>query len=148
MRISAAGNERGFTLIELLAVLAIVGLASAAVMLAIPDRRGSPRHDAERFAARVRAAGDEAVIGAHAIRLRITPTGYAFDRRNHGQWRAIADPPFEPLRWGEGVSPEPATARLLFDPTGLADPLTLILRRGSARVTVRIEGDGAVHVAP
>jgi general secretion pathway protein H len=55
MPISATGRARrqsGFTLVELLIVLTIVGLMSAAVVIAMPDQRGSLVSEAERFAAR------------------------------------------------------------------------------------------------
>lgn len=40
---SATSAERGFTLVELLVTLVILGLASAAVVLAMPDPRGELR---------------------------------------------------------------------------------------------------------
>ena len=67
MPISAPGNSRpaaegGFTLVELMVVLTVIGLASAAAVLAMPDPRGRLVDEGARFAARVRAAQDSAVM--------------------------------------------------------------------------------------
>ena len=56
MPISAPGNSRpaaegGFTLVELMVVLTVIGLASAAAVLAMPDPRGRLVDEGARFAA-------------------------------------------------------------------------------------------------
>ena len=57
MPTSVAGSKltsrnAGFTLIELMIVVTIIGLASAVVVLALPDPRGRLRDEAAQFAAR------------------------------------------------------------------------------------------------
>ena len=117
MRTSATGN--GFTLIELMVVLAFNGLTSAAVVLAIPDPRGSLVQEAERFAARAKAVQERAVMDARATSVRVTAAGYGFDRRERSGWSAIgADE-----RWAEGTAVAfggESAARIVFDSTGTA----------------------------
>ena len=57
-----AANRAGFTLVELLMVVAIIGLAAGAVVLSVPDPRPSVAEDAERFAARLSRAREEAGV--------------------------------------------------------------------------------------
>src|SRR3546814_11485095 len=76
MRISATGRTEGFTLVELLIVLTIVGLMSAAVVLAMPDPRGNLSAEAEQFAARAAAARNLAIVDAEALSMRGPPIGY------------------------------------------------------------------------
>ena len=131
-------------------VLAIIGLVSGAVVLAMPDPRGDLRHDAERFAARAHAAQDKAVIEARAIALLVTSDGYGFERRERGVWTLIGEKPFEERRWAKGATAlvgDAGQARALFDPTGQVEPMDVTLVRDATRVTVRIEADGTVHVA-
>jgi len=143
-RDAARGSERGFTLIELMVVLVIVGLAAAAVVLAMPDPGGSVQAEAERFAARAKAARDSAIIGSRPVALRISAAGYDIAERSRGEWRPAAH-----YDWAEGTEAEAGggpAGGTRFDSTGLADPLYVTLRRGGRRVAVEIGHDGGVHV--
>ncbi len=141
-----AGNpnrrRNGFTMVELMVVLFIIGLAATAVVLAVPEQGGSLQAEAERFAARAKAARDAAIVEARPVALTIDSRGYGFARRSGGEWRSGAR-----HAWAQGTAAEAAPAAgTRFDSTGLAEPLTLILRRGERQAAVRIGADGNVHV--
>ncbi|WP_443019513.1 GspH/FimT family pseudopilin [Sphingomonas adhaesiva] len=144
------GQAAGFTLIELMVVITVIGLASAAAVLAMPDSRGRLMDEATRFAARTRAAHDSAIIEARPVSLWITATGYGFDRWRGGQWSPIADGGLKVERWGNGTAAGNGLVRerVTFDTTGLTDrPITVTLHREGARADVEIAADGSVRVA-
>ena len=132
-------KRRGFTLVELMVVLVILGLASAAVILTLPERGGSLAAEAERFAARAKAARDDAILDSRAASIAIDPAGYEVTRRTES---ARYD-------WVEGTQPALSggrDGRIRFGATGLADPAHLVLRRGSWLVAIDIGEDGNVRV--
>lgn len=132
-------SESGFTLIELMVVLVIIGLASAAVVLAMPETGGSLESEAERFAARAKAARDGAIVEARAASLQVDAAGYDMFRRADGAWQPVAQ-----YEWVQGTEVQGGETR--FDPTGIADPLSVVLRRNGRQVAVDINGDGTIHV--
>ena len=164
MPISAAGSNRaergftpmrrsaehGFTLVELMVVVTIIGLASASVVWAMPDPRGRVQDEAVRFAARVRAAHDLAIVEARPVSVWVTGGGYGFDRRLTGGWTPIAEKPMRVERWSEGtrasVGDASGRVRVTFDPTGLTDrPAAIRLDRDGVGAVVNIDADGSVH---
>ena len=147
MPTSATGRaEAGFTLVELLIVLTIMGLLAASVVLALPDGRASLRAEAEGFAALAKAAKDKAVIDGRPLSLRVTPEGYAFAERRRGEWRPLSREPFGDRSWSEGTALAGEAQRLVFDPTGLVEPASLILVREEDQVRVTVSADGTIGI--
>jgi general secretion pathway protein H len=143
--------EHGFTLIELMIVITIIGLASAAVVWALPDPRGRLLDEATRFAARTRAAQQSAIVDARPVSVWVSGGGYGFDERTHGSWAPIGEKPLRVTSWGKGTRAIIADAggrqRIMFDSTGLADrPLDVRLKRDAEEVSVSIAPDGSVKV--
>ncbi|SEI74478.1 type II secretion system protein H (GspH) [Sphingomonas sp. OV641] len=140
LKVGRRTAERGFTLVELMIVIAVIGLASAAAVLAMPDPRGRLVDEGARFATRVRAARDAAVIGGRPVSVWVTPAGYGFDERRGGQWIAIAEKPLRVAQWSDGTQAILSErARVTFDSTGMADRmLEVSLRRDRTRITVTV----------
>jgi general secretion pathway protein H len=140
----AGRKQEGFTLVELMVVLVIMGLAAAAVMLALPEAGGSLAGGADRFAARARTARDTAILDSRVIALQIGRGGYEVARREAGVWRTQAH-----YDWAGRTIPDvggSGEASIRFDSTGFAEPARVMLRRGEERIAVDISGDGGVHV--
>ena len=137
-------KERGYTLVELMVVLVIIGLAAAAVVLALPDPGGSLAGEGDRFAARARAARDTAILESRAVALQIGRGGYEVARRENDVWRTEAH-----YDWAQRTVADvggSSAASIRFDSTGFSEPARVTLRRGDEHLAIDIGGDGGVHV--
>jgi len=141
--------EHGFTLVELMVVLTVMALMAGAVVLTIGSRNGDVAETAGRFASRIAAARDEAIVGGHPVAVWITPSGYGFERYAAGRWQAYVQKPFEARDWGRGLSASGSDgrSRVAFDTIGLPDSGWIVaVGDGDRRTSVRLAANGDVTV--
>jgi general secretion pathway protein H len=143
--------QNGFTLVELMIVIFLIGLASAAVVLSLPGEKSILRQDADKLAARIAAARDQAVLESKPMAIWFRPSGYGFEQRSKGQWQAANGKSFTQNEWSKGTKlglKEQASARLIFDATGLPSaPLDLTLRNNDATLQIVVSASGDVKIA-
>lgn len=143
-------SETGFTLVELMVTLVILGLIASAVALTVPDGRPRLTDEAERLAARLVRAREEAVMTNRGVDVAITSKGFGFRSLTRGVWTPLTAPPFEDRNWPEGV-----TARLetddgrdgvRFSSDGAATPARLILSQDEMQIVVVVDDGGIVRI--
>lgn len=169
--INGARHERGLTLLELLVVMAILALLVTVAVFNAPPPRSSARAEAERFAARLVAASEQAVLQGAVMSIEMTPAGYRVLRYAGGKWTAGGDTGgFTERRFGRGVSvtliiedaalanrstadgagAKERAQRIVLDPVGVApafeaafaDSRGRWLVRGGENQTVEVVDDG------
>lgn len=160
MPTSATGNnawtqspregQTGFTLIEMMVVLVILGLASAAVVMAIPPSGGRVRDEGERLAARILAVRDDAILAGRSTRMVIERNGYIAERRTQGRWQSYGGKGFGEVAFPAGIAAATGdTGRVIvtFDATGgVAEPATIDIAKDAVAVRIDIPANGTVRV--
>lgn len=143
-------SQEGFTLVELMVALALIGLATAAIVLTLPAPGGGAAGEATRFAARVAALRDRAVIEGRTHGLWVSASGYGFERRTLDGATPLTDGRLARADWraGTAVSVDGvAQGRLSFDRIGLPDrPMTVAITSGESTASVAIDAAGKVSV--
>ncbi|WP_205480151.1 GspH/FimT family pseudopilin [Sphingomonas arenae] len=141
-------RQQGFTLVELLVVITVMALLATGVVMTLPASGAGTRDAAGRFAARVAAARDTAVLTGRPTGLWVSPSGYGFEQLRGTEWQPVDAPPLAQADWGRDVEAAvQRQARLRFDSIGLPDrALEVRLVSGTRLATVRIGSNGDVEV--
>jgi len=94
----------GFSLIEILVVTAILAVVAATVTLAIAGAGGERQlaRDADRIAALVGYACEQAELSGRDIGLSLSRGGYQFSRSDHAGWLLLRDDELRPRKWSVG----------------------------------------------
>ncbi|MDQ3245900.1 MAG: GspH/FimT family pseudopilin [Pseudomonadota bacterium] len=142
----------GFTLVELMVVIAVMALIAGAAVLTIASPGDGPKDSATRFATRLAAARDEAVLRARPVSAWVTASGYGFEQYAGGQWQPITAKPFAGANWPEGTrvsldDSSSARARVRFDSLGLPEsPARFSLAADGRTVAIAVAANGDVRV--
>lgn len=142
---SAKGARAGFTLVELMMTLVVIGLAAGAVILSMPDPRPAVGETAERFAARLVRAREEAILTNHIVAVSADAGGYDFAGFDGADWISL-NGPFTRQSWDEGVVAPRRPVRIVFDATGGAEPAEVLLSRDGRTIAIQVDAAGEVTI--
>lgn len=140
----------GFTLVELMVVIFIMGLLAGAVIINIPSGNDVTQ-DSERFAIRVAAARDNAILQSRPILLWVAQSGYGFEILSEGQWIPDTDTEFASQNWNDTsvTLGQDDQIRIIFDSTGLpSDGFNISLKNADSQQSISMNAAGVVKIGP
>ncbi len=155
--------NRGLTLVELLVVLAIVALIASVIALNAPAPANDARTEADRFAARLKAASQQAIMTGTVIGLDLNQADYRFYTYHRGDWSLADAAELHADQFPDGVSVSidiagaPKTEErqekvadeapdIFFSPTGETTPMKVELRSKRRLWIVEMDAGGAIQV--
>jgi general secretion pathway protein H len=162
IRIPRSRPSSGFTLIELLVVVVIIGVISAALVIAIGGSSERQLANAsDRFEALIGHACNQAELTGREIGVVVSANGYAFSRLDRDEWRSLGtDGELRGRSWPTGLRieltrddrtlalsvPGHETPQLVCFSSGEMTPFALVLALGDATARYRIVGkdDGSL----
>ncbi len=143
-------NDSGMTLVEMLVVLAIIGVAAGAVTLGIGSATRAPsvESEARRFASRLQAAADDAMLGDRMVALTASEDGYGFASVESDGSIPSGTPrmDFHQLPGGMAMTLS-ARPPFILGLDGAAKPLSATIESGDQRWVVRYDGLTTLAVA-
>ena len=141
----------------------IAAIAAGVVVLNMPPPVGKARTEADRFAARLAMASEQAIMTGTVIGLELEPSGYEFFEYDRGGWRpldaeAFGGGLFPPDIAVDFTLPEPArrneepreerrdedvpTPNVFFSPTGETTALDINFRSRRALLALSLDNTG------
>jgi general secretion pathway protein H len=135
------------TLVEMLIVLAIIGVAAGAVSLSVgaATRAPSVESEARRFAIRLQAAADDAMLGDRMVALTADKGGYGFATVAADGSIPGGKPSIDPHRLPAGMTMALSAAPpMVLGLDGAAKPLVATLSNSGRTWVVRYDGLTAV----
>jgi general secretion pathway protein H len=156
MQILALGNkvkvniqqdtQKGFTLMELMVVVAIIAIASAGVMFAIPDASATAlERDAQRLAALLDSARAQSRASGLAVTWHATPQGFnGLPQAKNANTGEMVDLVTFPTSWLNAdtsvAESSPANSVLLLGPEPIIAQQEVVLLNGGRSLTLATDG--------
>jgi general secretion pathway protein H len=154
MRILALGNnlgsklkrhqQDGFTLMELMVVVAIIAIASAGVMFAIPDASATAlERDAQRLAALLDSARAQSRASGLAVTWHATAEGFKFDglpQAKNASTGEMVDLVKFPTNWLSAETHVEENSHLALGPEPIIAQQEVVLLNAARSLTLATDG--------
>lgn len=134
---------------EVMTVLFIVGLTASLVTLTLPQRPTQEQASAQAFARVLSQAQEQAIFAGQPVGIKLNDRGYALLQWRRDGWRPAGRPEVLPrqlmIELQTERPPRPETwPELVFDPTGIIEPVEFQLQGRGVRIEIGLSETGEV----
>jgi len=152
-RTARLSNQSGMTLVEVLMVVFIIGLTTGLVVLTVPDRRPNSDTISRQLTGLIEQARDQAIFTGQPVGLVLEEDAFDLAVWRDPAWVERGKPQALPqgvaveLTYNAVIERPETWPDLVFDPTGLVDPVNITVRGSRFDIELMIEASGEVVYA-